>query len=257
MKELNTKYGSWTIIGEAAPAVYKTCQKRRVLCVCDCGNQKVNQLSNLVNGLSTRCITCKNVSVGQPLRVGDKVRNWEVISPLPFLVSSNGQRTTQYLCRCICGHERPVRANVLKNGTAQACRTCVSNNKLTNTEKCYDRYRYGAEYRDLGFDLTFSEFLTLSQADCTYCGSAPSNSMDQKHPSGPNKGTSRCGEPFIYNGIDRIDSLQGYSASNCVTCCKVCNRAKADMTLYDFLLWIERLASNKESIASVKASRTR
>lgn len=62
-------------------------------------------------------------------------------------------------------------------------------------------------------------------ADCTYCG-AKSN-----WPSGR-------------NGIDRVDSKLDYEPNNCVTCCKLCNRAKSDLTVEEFKIWIRKLHLN-------------
>ena len=51
------------------------------------------------------------------------------------------------------------------------------------------------------------------------------------------------GWPDTRNGIDRIDSSKDYSSDNCVSCCKICNRAKNDMSVNEFMTWIRRTAS--------------
>ena len=43
------------------------------------------------------------------------------------------------------------------------------------------------------------------------------------------------------NGIDRIDSSQGYTNENSVPCCTFCNFAKHTMGKDDFLAWVKRV----------------
>ena len=39
----------------------------------------------------------------------------------------------------------------------------------------------------------------------------------------------------------RLDNYKGYTIDNCVSCCKICNRAKGSLPLETFQKWIERL----------------
>ena len=43
------------------------------------------------------------------------------------------------------------------------------------------------------------------------------------------------------NGIDRIDSTQGYELINSVPCCTICNRMKLDHSKMDFLTHIQKI----------------
>lgn len=97
------------------------------------------------------------------------------------------------------------------------------------------RYKNHARSRDLVFDLTEKECEALFDEPCQYCGIEPSNISS--HPN-------RNGD-FVYNGIDRVDNLQGYTAINVVTCCKQCNYAKRDMDLDEFLDWARRITVNQ------------
>lgn len=58
------------------------------------------------------------------------------------------------------------------------------------------------------------------------------------------KDCSYCGAPSLWprgrNGIDRINSEIGYLKSNCVSCCKICNRAKSNQTAEQFIAWGKR-----------------
>ena len=51
-----------------------------------------------------------------------------------------------------------------------------------------------------------------------------------------------CGGPG--GGVDRLDSDLGYCVENCVPCCKICNIAKNELSVADFLSWISRVAQH-------------
>ena len=57
----------------------------------------------------------------------------------------------------------------------------------------------------------------------------------------PKTGEIRSGIPILYNGIDRIDSSQGYFKDNVGSCCKTCNRAKSNLSLVEFKDWISKV----------------
>ena len=44
---------------------------------------------------------------------------------------------------------------------------------------------------------------------------------------------------FLYSGIDRVNSHEGYNKNNCVPCCEKCNKAKLAMNKDEFLNWIK------------------
>jgi len=78
------------------------------------------------------------------------------------------------------------------------------------------------------------EFRKITQKDCYYCGEKPFG--EAKHPA--------YNGNYIYNGIDRVNSTKGYINSNIVPCCKICNRAKSNMSYEDFLNWIKKISNN-------------
>ena len=51
-------------------------------------------------------------------------------------------------------------------------------------------------------------------------------------------------EPWKRNGVDRIDSNQGYYWENCVPCCEKCNYAKHEMSVKEFKNWIIKVYTN-------------
>ena len=52
------------------------------------------------------------------------------------------------------------------------------------------------------------------------------------------------------NGIDRLDSTQGYVNGNCVTCCGRCNEAKMSEDLSEFVLRCNRIVQRHLELAN-------
>lgn len=44
-------------------------------------------------------------------------------------------------------------------------------------------------------------------------------------------------------GVDRIDSLVGYSKENCISCCSTCNWMKNNSSVYDFIKQCKKIAA--------------
>jgi hypothetical protein len=89
-----------------------------------------------------------------------------------------------------------------------------------------------AKERSLKFKLNFKTFIMLTSQNCTYCGIEPKQVQ------------KAAGGNYIYNGIDRKDPNIGYTTDNCTPCCKICNRAKLDMSFEDFQKYLLRIKSN-------------
>lgn len=50
----------------------------------------------------------------------------------------------------------------------------------------------------------------------------------------------------MLNGVDRVNSQQGYEAGNVVPCCKHCNKAKLNRTEAEFIAHCQRVAAHFE-----------
>lgn len=88
------------------------------------------------------------------------------------------------------------------------------------------------------FNLTHDEFKEIVHSDCYYCGSKPQPQLQlQKY--------SKNSEHQPLNGVDRIDSLKGYSIDNCVPCCSLCNQMKSNLSQEIFLRQIEKIYNFK------------
>ena len=74
------------------------------------------------------------------------------------------------------------------------------------------QYKSNAKRRGLQFLLTRDEFMAFWKKACYYCGA------DMKTV-----------------GLDRVDPKIGYLKENLVSCCRLCNRAKSDLSQAAFL----------------------
>jgi len=146
-------------------------------------------------------------------------------------------------CKCDCGTIKVIRGDSLISGDSKSCgcllvesaRRQGKNNRieygLAVFNEIYATYKQEARKRNYDFNLTRDEFKSLTKQNCFYCGTKPSNIKRRK---------DKWGE-YVHNGIDRKDNNSGYTLDNCVASCKRCNQAKNDMTIDDFLEWINRV----------------
>lgn len=102
----------------------------------------------------------------------------------------------------------------------------------------YKSYKNQAKKRSKLFELSLSDFKSIVTGDCIYCGAAPSV-VKRPHPA--------INGHVIVNGVDRIDNNIGYTASNCAPCCKICNYAKQQMTVTEFVAWVNRVSEHMNS----------
>ncbi|MGI0060009.1 MAG: hypothetical protein ACREBJ_09605 [Nitrosotalea sp.] len=143
-----------------------------------------------------------------------------------------GQLQTRWTCKCDCGKEIICYASDLRKRQNMSCGCHVPNNTKHDGKKSSALLIFKNSYND--GDISFEEFLELSQMNCHYCGAPTSNKYIRER-----KYFSQ-GE-FVYNGLDRVDSLRAHNKNNVVPCCKQCNWAKRDFTYDEFLQWIKRI----------------
>lgn len=85
-------------------------------------------------------------------------------------------------------------------------------------------YKRRARNKEIPFTLTLKEFEIFTSSLCHYCGASPSNiSMRERKKAS-----------YIFNGIDRLNNLLGYTIENCVPCCEICNIMKLTLTVEEF-----------------------
>jgi hypothetical protein len=158
---------------------------------------------------------------------GQIVGDWSVISK----GSSTKQGSVRWNCRCICGTEKEVPGYALRGGVSLGC-GCKRIQRMA--EKCHKedtafrqtvaQYKRNAKVRAIEFELLDKQCKFLFESDCEYCGQHPANTL-----------TTRRGDKYTYNGIDRVRPDEGYVWDNCQSCCSMCNRMKSDFTHAQFV----------------------
>lgn len=177
----------------------------------------------------------------------------QVIDFIDYIEDSKGRRHDYWSCICKCGNKTQLRGNVLITGGVKSCgcllkeyynyckgrkghRALPSGQAAFND--IYSRYKYRAEkVLKVEFKLTKEQFKDLTQNSCSYCNNPPSLIYTGRSKNGK----KQYNGSYTYNGIDRIDSDLGYTLTNVTTACKICNKAKLDLSKKEFIEWITRL----------------
>jgi hypothetical protein len=92
-------------------------------------------------------------------------------------------------------------------------------------EQKYKHYIKSAKERNIMFELSKEQLIEITSNGCYYCG----------------MNDGKC-------GIDRLDSLVGYTYSNSVSCCKMCNYLKGALDVITFLRRVEHILSYHKKI---------
>ena len=214
----------------------------RAKVTCVCGRKMTVINGNLVSGTSKSCRRGRCHTHFKDI-AGQTFGSLKVIE----LTGNSGKDgSTEWRCLCVCGKERCLSSTLLRRGKVKSCgcksRYYNSINSIRLPEKVAHQRallasnKRGANQRGLEFSLSQEEFDILTSKNCHYCGSVP-------------KTISRIAATIrkydnIYNGIDRMDNIQGYTKQNCITCCKRCNVAKRDTSYGEFVGWIEELTNH-------------
>lgn len=165
-----------------------------------------------------------------------------------------------WLCVCECGSQRSIDGGSLRYNMTKSCgciRDEVSTARVHNImtrknvlpqgeaakRELYRRYASGARVRNLEFSISILDFTKLIVNDCHYCGRIASQVALVTE--GQNR--KKIYGNFIYSGIDRKDSSKGYVQENCIPCCRICNRAKSNMSYEAFLEYIKDLVTFRKN----------
>ena len=116
----------------------------------------------------------------------------------------------------------------------------------------FSEYQNNAQKRNINFNLTFNVFNQFIINKCYYCGSEPIN-ISERWIKRMNKS-----QPILQiNGIDRINSLIGYTIDNCVTCCSKCNLMKNVFSVEEFLTHVSKIHNyNKKGSTTIPKGST-
>lgn len=153
--------------------------------------------------------------------------------------------------RCACGNVSVFRLDHLRSGHTTNCNDCRRSNARTrlraqatkggdthSRNQAYAKTKASAKGRGIPFSLTKAEFFAVATQPCYYCGVEHSHEFLAR---------GAVGDPFKHNGVDRVDSSKGYTADNCVPCCRQCNVAKLDHTIENFIGWLDRIHTHSQN----------
>lgn len=158
-------------------------------------------------------------------------------------IENSKDGSTQWLCKCDCGNFRKVQGKALVWNCVKSCGCFYFTKRLNKGESAfkhlYRSYKRGAKRRNIDFNLTIEEFKILTQNNCEICDTCPSIFW---------KGCGKHYGHYLYNGIDRIDNTKGYNKINSQTLCKLCNRAKNDLTPIEFQTWLNKIKNSSYNI---------
>lgn len=170
-------------------------------------------------------------------------KQYKMLKVLSYYKKEGSGKNARHMwrCECKCGKICIQRADKVasyscgclqKKATANANKKRAKKNSHSAKNSLFLAYQYGAKERDLEFNMSFKKFIEITSQNCYYCGVKPTQVQKAR------------GGNYIYNGIDRKNPKVGYIVSNCVASCKICNRAKLDMSFEDFQIYLVRLKSN-------------
>lgn len=210
------------------------------LCQCDCGAKKLVASRHLKRGEIVSC-GCKRRST-RMMKKGDVFGRLTVVEP----TESRGH-SYYFKFSCSCGKTLVANGNAVKRGMIKSCgcwrrEFCKQIAVLLPGRDGKAGYRYfykgckaRAKHHGLVFLLSSEDHERLIKSDCFYCGSPPSTGLRKRY--------ADC----QVNGVDRLDSNEGYVAENCVSCCVACNRAKSGMSIEEFGSWVEKVYKHLSS----------
>lgn len=226
--ETGKRHGRLLVISRGIP--YGKRNRTTWECRCDCG-KTATVLADLLRSGMTRSCGCLRGPINEVgNRYGKLVVEYE---------DGRADGVALWHCRCDCGQYTTTRAPSLRNGSTRSC-GCINVARLRARQIprriramniAFNTMKQNARGRDLQWQLPDDVVEHLCAQDCHYCGSPPSNF-----------GRTDLQGVYRYNGLDRVDSARGYSVDNVVPCCIVCNRAKSDLPLAEFLEWVCRLS---------------
>lgn len=147
-----------------------------------------------------------------------------------------------YKCSCECGGEKITYSHNLRHSKSCGCirkkkwdKIDLSEHRARIFRQVLYAYKRSAKLKNHKFLLSREEFIGLVEGNCFYCGDPPKNLT---------KYTNNKEVKLLLNGVDRIDNLGGYTIDNCVSCCRICNRKKSNMSYDEFIGWIGKVYKN-------------
>jgi hypothetical protein len=152
-------------------------------------------------------------------------------------------RKRKWDCECECGKRKHVLEHNLRYGLTLGC-GCQRGLKRKNEQACGLRtirtiYSVRAVKKDISFNIPKLKFEELVMKDCFYCGATPHEAMYGRIR------VDKTRAKVTYNGLDRVDNSRGYEVDNVVPCCRICNIMKAELSVQEFYVHIQKILDRR------------
>jgi len=257
---LGQRFGRLLVIEEEGER-HKSGQVQWV-CKCDCNNEVVVLGNNLRHGTTTSCGCFMRERARECMadlrksinnRTEEQLVNhtFNRLTVINFYDFDPGQKgkTKRWLCRCSCGKEVVARTNALVTGRTKSCGCWRKESRMMDAGICARNhllatYKAAAKRRGYMWGLSAEEFFSITQQNCHYCGSLPSERRDSKRYNGG----------YVCNGVDRRNNEHGYIPENALPACKDCNRMKGTMTYEQFVVYLRKVGSFQLGISATGIS---
>lgn len=173
----------------------------------------------------------------------------EIIS-FAYYETKNNKKRRIYNIKCKCGNVVQRVSDIVNVQKSCGCLLKIyqkeefgkiaksRTNDKSQINRLISDYRNRSKLKNLQFELNIEEFEKFILDNCFYCGTKPLKNISNRK----NFKNHEFNKELIYNGIDRIDSSNGYTLNNVVTCCYICNYAKRNLKINEFYQWLDNIA---------------
>ena len=200
---IGDKYGRWTVLEENVTHTNKN-KNHHFLCRCDCGEVRILDKNNLVNGKTRSCGCLK-----RELRKNDLSGKVFGILTVLYEVGLNKHNAFLWKCLCKCGNEVVYSSNMLNVGDAKSC-GCTKQADLIGE-------RFGKLTVTSKKGIENTQVVWLCKCDCGNETTATTNMLNSE-------GKISCGCARINGEVVRSEKRRVRARINChIRRCRVLN----------------------------------
>lgn len=189
---------------------------------CECGKTVYRSLRSVEYSKRNRnIVSCgcgRSTRVTYDEMIGCKFGKLTVVD----VIRVHDPKKPYITCRCVCecGAERTISPYSLNNDRRTSCshKCRIYRPKMpsgmANANQVYKLYINYAKKANIPFNISFDDFLSLTQAPCSVCNQRPSVKWQSAEPDYSGRNGAYC-----HNKIAYIDRDIGYDMSNVLTVC--------------------------------------